>query len=135
MFKMELDLEEVTIPGEKEWKQVAEGMRNGILDLMHKSTNADGQPLQPYEAGYKKWKTKGGLSGQVDFKVTGQYLGSIKYRGYTGGFEVFLHGAEANKKGRFLESRKNWQIWVWNKELEKTLDHMLQQMLKHVGLA
>jgi len=122
------------IKKDKEWLDIAKKIEKKLKSLIAKSKNMDGKTLKDYANSTEIWRESKGLSTTVDFKVTGQMIRSISVKIVDDGFQVFLKGAENNKKMINISKRKNWTVFNWGKELIDELEKEIGDLLVEVGL-
>ena len=138
-IKMQVDFSEIyktmsDAQKSKIWDNISSYIYAEVKKLMQQGKNVDGRKYKSYSASYKSWKVKNGYSGKVNLQLTSDMYRAISFRATRDGFEIYITGADNNKKAIKLNESKNWQFFQWGKKLEKKLTKVLDVMMKELGL-
>jgi len=113
------------------WQYVSQQLKTYVKFLMTKGVDINGHKYKPYSAKYLKIRTKEGLGTRVNLEFSSQMKLSIIARNSGSHFEIFLTGADNNRKAEYVSETR--EFLAWGMKTEKALNKYIDQYFKLKG--
>ena len=105
---------------------LAEEIRDTIINNIQMNLNVYGETLEPYDPKYEKRKIKLGYGSGVNFTLFGSLMRNMVYRAFPRGFEIYIRDRAKNPNNqKMIEygtgNHKNWNVFSWEGIIKATL--------------
>jgi len=113
------------------WNYVSKLLQRYVKQLMTKGIDVHGMRYKPYSAKYVNKRAKEGLTTKVNLEFTSNMKLSITARNTQIMFEVFITGAENNKKAEHVSEDREFLAWA--KQTEEALNRYINNYFQLKG--
>ena len=113
------------------WQYISQRLKGFVKELMQKGIDVHGKRYKPYSAQYRTFRSKEGLSTNVNLQLTSKMFLRITARNSTQTFKVFIVGAKENRKAEWVTEHREFLAWA--KKTEEELQKGINEYLKIKG--
>lgn len=113
------------------WNYVSKLLKRYVKQLMTKGIDIHGKKYKPYSANYIRKRTKEGLSTRVNLEFSSQMKLGITARNTQVNFEIFIVGADNNRKAEWISEDR--EFLDWGKQTEAALNRYITNYFKLKG--
>lgn len=113
------------------WQYVSQMMKTYVKLLMTRGIDINGRAYKPYSASYTKLRKKEGLGTKVTLEFSSKMKLSIVARNTRESFEVFITGADNNRKAEWVSKER--EFLAWGKKTEEKLSRDITRYFQLKG--